>query len=253
MGAIAHGRIIVWEGASLWVFDVPAVRSVRKTDVHAHHALQVTMALDGAFRLEAGEQSAEQPIAVVAADQSHAFEAEGLIALLFVEPESAQGRAIARGVAKGALTPLSFDGVSDLVARIAEGFRASAPDAELRAAGRELAARLAGGVEPAPSDPRIAEAVAWASNQLDRRIGIADAAPRFGLSPGRLSHLFVEQTGLPFRTYVLWLRLTRAVETYAGGANLTTAAHEAGFSDSAHFSRTFRRMFGVSAAALDLT
>jgi AraC family transcriptional regulator len=67
-----------------------------------------------------------------------------------------------------------------------------------------------------------------------------------------VSHLFVEQTGLPFRTYLLWLRLTKAVESMAAGASLTEAAHEAGFADSAHFSRTFRRMFGVAAAALDV-
>ena len=36
----------------------------------------------------------------------------------------------------------------------------------------------------------------------------------------------------------------------AGGRSLTEAAHEAGFADSAHFSRTFRRMFGLPAAAL---
>jgi AraC-like DNA-binding protein len=40
------------------------------------------------------------------------------------------------------------------------------------------------------------------------------------------------------------------VEIYAAGASLTEAAHEAGFADSAHFSRTFRRTFGLPAASL---
>ena len=44
----------------------------------------------------------------------------------------------------------------------------------------------------------------------------------------------------------------QAVEAFAGGDSLTEAAHAAGFSDSAHFSRTFRRMFGLAAAALRL-
>jgi AraC family transcriptional regulator len=79
---------------------------------------------------------------------------------------------------------------------------------------------------------------------------MATVAKLIHLSPGRTRHLFVEQTGLPFRTYLLWLRLVRAVEVYAGGASLTEAAHGAGFADSAHLSRTFRRMFGIAAASL---
>ena len=71
------------------------------------------------------------------------------------------------------------------------------------------------------------------------------------LSPSRLRHLFVEQTGLAFKTYVLWLRLQRALRAYADGANLTEAAHAAGFADSAHFSRTFKRTFGLPATTLE--
>jgi AraC-like DNA-binding protein len=62
----------------------------------------------------------------------------------------------------------------------------------------------------------------------------------------------VEATGLPFRTYVVWLRLMRAVELYSAGSSLTDAAHGAGFSDSSHLSRTFRRMFGIPADSLRL-
>jgi len=56
------------------------------------------------------------------------------------------------------------------------------------------------------------------------------------LSPGRTRHLFVQQTGLSFRTYLLWLRLDRAVALFAEGASLTAAANAAGFADSATFS-----------------
>jgi AraC-like DNA-binding protein len=42
------------------------------------------------------------------------------------------------------------------------------------------------------------------------------------------------------------------VEAFAAGESLTTAAYRAGFADSAHLSRTFRRMYGMSAATLTL-
>ena len=99
-------------------------------------------------------------------------------------------------------------------------------------------------------DLRIAKMIAWVTERLDQPVSLRDVAKVICLSPGRTRHLFVQQTGLPFRTYLLWLRLTRAVELFGGGASLTeAAAHSAGFADSAHFSRTFRRMFGIVAAA----
>jgi AraC-like DNA-binding protein len=49
---------------------------------------------------------------------------------------------------------------------------------------------------------------------------------------------------------MLWRRLMRALEAYADGQSLTESAHFAGFSDSAHFSRVFRRFFGLPATTL---
>ncbi|QGN56315.1 helix-turn-helix domain-containing protein [Novosphingobium sp. Gsoil 351] len=92
----------------------------------------------------------------------------------------------------------------------------------------------------------------YARNHLDGSITLPTAARLAQLSDDRARHLFVKHTGLPFKTFVLWLRLERAVAKYAGGSSLTEAAHDAGFADSAHLSRTFRRTFGLPAAALRL-
>jgi len=102
-------------------------------------------------------------------------------------------------------------------------------------------------------DHRVAKLIAWVTPRLDQPVTLEDAAAFVSLSPGRTRHLFVEQTGLPFRTYLLWLRLQRAVERFASGASLTEAAHAAGFADSAHLSRTFRRMFGIAAVTLQVS
>ncbi len=83
-------------------------------------------------------------------------------------------------------------------------------------------------------------------------ITLSDVAASAALSPGRFRHLFVRETGAAFRPYVLWLRLNVAIECSMRGGSWTEAAHEAGFADSAHLSRTFKRMFGMNPATLML-
>jgi AraC family transcriptional regulator len=70
------------------------------------------------------------------------------------------------------------------------------------------------------------------------------------LSPDRFRHLFLEETGVGLRPYVLWLRLETSLSAYVAGSTLTDAAHAGGFADSAHLSRTFKKMFGISPASV---
>ena len=63
-------------------------------------------------------------------------------------------------------------------------------------------------------------------------------------SSSRFAHVFSAEVGLPFRRYVLWRRLTRAMLAVGRGHTLTAAAHACGFADSAHFTRTCYQMFG---------
>ena len=252
MKIAGRGKILFWEGASLWIMEaLPAgISGLNATDFHSHHAIQITVSLGGTFELRTTTQSVIGP-AIVAADASHLFEAEGRIALLFVEPESQPGRAIAKTLlGKAALAQLPEPPIADLVARLAK--TSLGENQALEEIGHELVARLAGIDSAAPLDARVRRMIDHALSHMDRPVSLSAAAKVAGLSPSRARHLFVEQTGLAFRTYLLWLRITRAVGLFSGGHSLTEAAHEAGFSDSAHFSRTFRRMFGLPAAALEM-
>ena len=257
MAPLAHARIVVWEGGSLWVVDSTRLeqRERRGTDFHAHHAVQVVLALQGKFRLSTSENSVAGGVAAVAPDTPHIFEADGTHALLFVEPESLPGRAISASLfAHGGLSSPSETMIGDFASRIATAYQASSEAREqLTRVGRELVERMAATGRPRVFDPRVRRVVAWAAQRGDQPVSLADAADVAGLSAGRLRHLFVQETGLSFKTYLLWLRLTRAVTLMADGRSLTDAAHEAGFSDSAHFSRTFRRMFGVAPVSLKIT
>lgn len=257
MELLARTRIVMWEGASLWLVDATTNAGIepRRTDFHAHHAIQVTIGLGGWFKLATEEKQIADGAAAVAADTLHVFEAEGLFALLFIEPESRPGRAVAnRLFGQSKLAPVPEGELKAFSTSAIEHYRAALGDDDaLIELGRSLVASLAAGAKADVPDLRIRKAIAWAAQQLDQQVSLSDAAEIAGLSGSRLRHLFVEQTGLPFKTYVLWLRLTRAVERVAAGAPLTQAAHAAGFADSAHLSRTFRRMFGVAPTALRMT
>lgn len=255
VATVGRGRILMWEGGSLWLMEaLPAAGgNTSSTDFHAHHAVQLTFSLGGRFQLKTRHHSVSSNC-VVAADASHVLQAVGAGALVFVEPESRAGRAIAHSLLGKARLAAVPDGlVDDLIAELKRAYGdAGASNEFLIGIGRSIVARLAGLAEPELPDPRVQNLIAQAGSRLDRPMTLAAAAKSVALSPGRARHLFVEQTGLPFRTYLLWLRLMKAVAVYAGGGSLTEAAHQAGFADSAHFSRTFRRMFGLPAAALQL-
>ena len=74
-------------------------------------------------------------------------------------------------------------------------------------------------------------------------------ARELSLSESRFRHLFRQQMGIAWRPYLRWRRLACAIRAMISGQSATQAtqaAHSAGFSDSAHLSRTFRNMFGFS-------
>lgn len=254
----AHGQIVFWEGASLWLLGTrPGEAPFPKTQPHAHHAVQITLALRGSITLESSGQQVSGLAAAVAPDMEHSFEAgEGVIVHLFVDPEGRIGRALQSALfSSSKLVALPTSRFAELPAQLLAHFEASeAAGPALLALGRELLARLVSDTaRDERPEARVRKMSAWAAERLGQPVSLADAAAHVGLSNGRARHLFVESTGLPFRTYLLWLRLTKAVELFSAGASLTEAAQHAGFSDSAHLSRTFRRMFGIAADSLRLS
>jgi AraC-like DNA-binding protein len=245
------GRIIFWRGGSLWVGQV-----ADETGFHDHHAIQLTLALSGgALQLrQPGQGWQPYAAAIVAAHQSHAFEARGeRVALLFAEPESVEGRALRERYPRG-VSALDIAACAEAVAMLAALYAQHAGDDQLADCARGISARLAS-IHPPPArplDPRIARAIDILRQRLAGAVTMSGIAAAVHLSPERFRHLFIQETGMRFRPYVLWLRLEVAVALYGSGSSLTEASHAAGFADSAHFSRTFRRMFGVNAAGVRL-
>jgi AraC-like DNA-binding protein len=130
-------------------------------------------------------------------------------------------------------------------------YDAAAPDAEMVQFAHTALCRIAGDPSTAPAeDPRITAALAWLQDHLATPVRLDDVAAVVHLSPSRFRHLFVTQTGTSLRAWLLWARMEHAVETAFQGRSWTQAAHEAGFADAAHLTRTCRRVFGLSPTML---
>lgn len=247
--ASGRAKLGMAQGVSVWVLEAPD--GFGDAHFHAHHAIQITLCLRGSLTLRTETQTLSGPAVAVAADARHRFEADGLLAFIFVEPESRAGRALSETLfGEGPLAALDPAALAPALAGLASTFEAGLDAEALLAAGQAAVERLApAGPAPLP-DARVQRIIDYAATHLDGALSLTGAAHGVHLSPSRLRHLFVEQTGLAFKTYVLWLRLVRALQVYAGGRSLTEAAHAAGFADSAHLSRVFKRTFGLPATTL---
>ena len=58
---------------------------------------------------------------------------------------------------------------------------------------------------------------------------------------------------MALRPYILWRRFLRVWELMMNGASISAAAHEAGFADAAHLSRTSRSMFGFPPSGIQFS
>lgn len=82
-----------------------------------------------------------------------------------------------------------------------------------------------------------------------RNIRLQELADLVGLSPSHFSHSFKASTGLAPHDWQMAARLDRAKHLLlCGDQPLTAVAAETGFSDQAHFTRTFRKHIGTSPA-----
>lgn len=218
-----------------------------RSAAHAHHAMHLVLALDGALAVTSPSQQSAAGV-LTAPDATHAIDASGTdVMLVFIDPESDVGAAL-RPTIVGALRTLS-EAERDALVRDAE------PMAIMREGGAAWTSRAVAvlGASPVAAVRRVHPRVRKVLRLLrdgERETSLDALAADVGLSAGRLMHVFTESTGIPLRPYLVWLKLQRAAAAIASRVPLGEAAHAAGFADSAHMTRTFRRMLGVPPSTL---
>jgi AraC-like DNA-binding protein len=241
----------VFEGVlHLWPNGALFVGADMVNQPHRHFTASILLGVEGAIRVRigAGEWVAVEGV-MVAPNVEQQLDARGArIAILQIDPESDEFARIAHRFASEPSVPLPGTILSSLRRRFGAFADTSRDAFEIWSGAIDA---LSEGILPrAPIDPRIRRALGIIKSDFLSPPPAAKLAASVGLSPGRLIHLFTEQMGLPIRRYVLWLRLRDVVFSLVSGSSLTEAAHQAGFSDSPHLSRTFRGMFGFPPSAI---
>lgn len=101
------------------------------------------------------------------------------------------------------------------------------------------------------SDERIYRTIQYLEQHFDRIISLEEMSKFCHLSQTRFLHLFKEKTNLNFRRYQLWNKLIKSLP-YIKTQSITETAHQFGFTDSSHYTRTFKETFGLSPKILKL-
>jgi len=91
-------------------------------------------------------------------------------------------------------------------------------------------------------DPRVSALMKMIA--ADPCAPLTTLAGSCGMSVTGMSHLFSRSVGLSMRSYRLWHKSAVAWCNLLQGKEITAVAHNAGFTDAAHFSREWRRWYG---------
>jgi len=234
---------IVWPAAM--VVWGPGYRAT----AHRHHCIQLVMVLKGTLRIRSGHGSkwVRCGAALVRPDAIHEVDARsGTVLIAFVDAESDSGLAISQRI-ESDIFPIPSNEVALWRATLGDQLSKEQVDGWARSVLLHKRSKVT-------IHPKVQQVLKY----VRERIGVEDdfsletLARISGLSQTRLMHLFTQSLGVPLRPYILWLRLQHACCDLRDGYTVTQAAHNAGFSDAAHLTRTFRRMLGTSPSQLGL-
>ena len=249
---ISTARYFPWDGGAIFLGTAGAIPA------HAHQAIQICFLFEGRIRLRTNNEEpwTDYGLAIVPSRQRHAMDGARVHygATIFVEPETREGRVLTERYLQNGIADVERTPVDDAMRTLHAAARARRGTAAIVEQARRFVHALTRHTEPSvASDERIVRAVKWVNEHLSAPLTLKQVAAVAYLSPSRFRHLFAEQTGMGLRQYVLWRRFVSVWEHRMNGASLSRAAHEAGFADSAHLTRTSRRMFGMPPSSLDIT
>lgn len=243
-----QGKFTIWEGGGAYfgnTFD---------TNSHQHHALQICIAPEGSFKLKSNDESdwLTCESAIIDSNISHKIDGLGIcLLLIYLDPEQYLSRIIRQKMGSEKILLLSRSyGIRSILEQLQLN---TLERTDLLAVVKKVLIEIFPDKQLVGSiDPRVKAVINRIKSMAGMPVAAMELAQIVNLSESRLAHLFNEEMGIPIRRYILWVRLQKAIVEMLNGNSLTEVAHESGFADSAHFTRTFRKMFGIVPSSLNI-
>ena len=244
-----RGKVFLWQEQALFLGEAA------ETILHQSPAIKILVALNDSFYLKTSEESDWQNYksAIIAPGQTHAIDGRNKkLALIILVPETRAAQPLIPILARKGISRIPIGVVQNLVSLIEMFDELDDVQVESEQVSRKMVEKIrnGGNLLTAALDPRVSRGIETLLAEQEHPLTIGEVAADVNLSESRFSHLFTEQIGVPVRRYQLWIRLRNAIHLLAKGTSLTDTAHEAGFADSAHLTRTFRQMLGIAPSAL---
>jgi len=245
--AVVSARWYLWEGGFLAIGKSEGI-----VPPHSHHAVQIVIAINGKVAIKGtrGEWRDCRGV-IVRQDAGHSFNGKGAsAAMLFVDPESNEGVWLRTALTED-VTLVPEARITACASALRTFSERPLESVEIGDVIRHCVVSLCTGAPPSRRfDERVTKVLTAIRESDDLRMSVEDAAAMAFLSPSRFAHLFRQQVGLPFRRYMLWRKLTRAMLGIARAPTIAAAAHASDFADAAHLTRTFYQMFGIAPSVM---
>ncbi len=234
-------RLIAWQGKAAILPGLGIFYGVAGDNCeHRHWAHQLSIGLDDEVMMFANGNLLAAAAIFVSADLPHRI-SPGKVLSVYIEPKTPLAESLIDRLGKKTGMMVLPKALKLLL------HRCFLSDNNLEQGAIEFQRALTN-IDSAKIGERSRKVIASLQNILTegKDINRYELAQLVDLSPSRFSHWFKEDTGMSFRSYRKWLHLMRGIRVVLQGESLSAAAYDASFADQAHFSRTFKKAFGVS-------
>ncbi|SMD32651.1 AraC-type DNA-binding protein [Reichenbachiella faecimaris] len=216
---------------------------------HQHYALQLTIGIDDKFEMETEDGKIFSDALIIHPQIPHQLDSKGKSVLIFLlNPASTVGHFLAKHLTHSPVQEFQEEWVDYLRMFAKDLFKNEINEKTFLSACVNSMAEFNGRCLKTKHqmDKRVLATLQYLDRHTREVIPLSEMASEMCLSESRFQHLFKEETGLSYRRMQLWKRLLASFDLIRTTKTLTELAHQSGFSDSSHYSKTFKESFGFS-------